>query len=176
MLTLFAEPGEAAYWQVTKEHGRIEERSIRTSAELIGYSSFPGLARVAEITTRITHCSLSKVTEAIHYLVTSLPPDRAGPKELLALMRGHWRIENCLFHVADDGYGEDRQVLQSHHAGCALSLFRASALNLLLGACDFWSETEPLTGRAQYLNANPLALLQRLRKDPGCGGVRLTRD
>lgn len=162
MIALFAEPGKAAYRQVTTGHGRIEERAIRTSADLVGYSPFPGLAQVAEITTRIIRCATGEVTEAVHYLVTSLPPDRAGPKDLLTLMRGHWRIENCLFHVADDSFGEDRQVVQTHHAGCALSLLRASALNLLRGQCMLWRDAEPLTGRAQYLNAKPLAVLQQL--------------
>lgn len=161
-MALFAEAREVAYRQVTTGHGRIEERAIRTSTELVGYSSFPGLAQVAEITSRIVRCSTGEVREAVHYLVTSLPPDRADPKDLLALMRGHWRIENCLFHVADDSFGEDRQVLQTHHAGCVLSLFRSTALNLLRGSCALWRAGEPLTGRAQYLNAQPLALLERL--------------
>lgn len=147
---------------MTKGHGRIEERMIRTSRDLVGYSSFPGLAQVAEITTRVLRCSTGEVTTSIHYLVTSLSPDRADPKELLALMRGHWRIENCLFHVADDSFGEDRHVLQRHRAGCVMSLLRSTALNLLRGQCVLWSDTEPLTGRAQYLSARPLPLLSRL--------------
>lgn len=162
MIALFADSGDAAYRQVTKGHGRIGERAIRTSCELVGYSPFPGLAQVAEITTRIVRCSTGEVAEGVHYLVTSLPPDRACPKDLLALMRGHWRIENCLFHVADDSFGEDRQVLQTHQAGCALSLLRSTALNLLRGSCTLWSDAEPLTGRAQYLSANPRPALARL--------------
>jgi Transposase DDE domain len=105
---------------MSKGHGRIETRSIRTSADLVGYSAFPGLAQVAEITTHVVHGSTGEVTEGVHYLVTSLSPDHASPRRLLALMRGHWRIENSLFHVADDSFGEDRQVLQTHHAGCTL--------------------------------------------------------
>lgn len=162
MITLFGEPGEADYRHIDKGHGRIEERAIRTSTDLVGYSPFPGLAQVAEIVTRRTRCSTGEVTTTVHYLVTSLPPDRAGPKALLALLRGHWRIENCLFHVADDSFGEDRQVLQTHRAGCVLSLVRATALNLLRGSCTLWSDVEPLTGRAQYLSANPLPALSRL--------------
>jgi len=117
---------------------------------------------VAEIRTRVVRCSTGEVTEDVHYLVTSLAPDRADPKRLLSLMRGHWRIENCLFHVADDSFREDRQVLQTHHAGCALSLLRSTALNLLRGTCALWGDSEPLTGRAQYLNATPRPVLSRL--------------
>ena len=32
--------------------------------------------------------------------LTSLPAERAGPSELLALIRGHWEIENRLHHAA----------------------------------------------------------------------------
>lgn len=161
-MTLFAEPGKADYRQITKGHGRIEERAIRTSAELVGYSTFPGLAQVAEVTTRITRCSTGERTTNVHYLVTSLSPDHATPHDLLAYLRGHWQIENCLFHVADDSFGEDRQVFQTHHAGCALSLLRAAALNLLRGECHLWSDAEPITGRAQYLSAKPRVALSRL--------------
>jgi hypothetical protein len=162
VITLFAEGGKADYRHIDKGHGRIEERLIRTSTEVVGYSTFPGLAQVAEITTRITRCSTGELTTKVHYLVTSLPPDRAGPKDLLALLRGPWRSENCLFHVADDSFGEDRQVLQTHRAGCALSLVRAAALNMLRGHSEAWDDEEPLTGRAQYLNAQPLTALSRL--------------
>ena len=41
-------------------------------------------------------------------LLTSLGTDRAGPEELLALVRNHWHIENRLHYVRDFTYDEDR--------------------------------------------------------------------
>ena len=76
------------------------------------------------------------------------------------LMRGHWGIENGLFHVKDDGFGEDRQVFQSHRSGTVASLLRATAINLLRGCCLLWKPSEPLTGRAQRVGVKPLAILQ----------------
>ena len=45
--------------------------------------------------------------------------------------------------VKDDGFGEDRQVLQSHRSGTVASLLRATALNLLRGCCLLWKPSEP---------------------------------
>lgn len=44
----------------------------------------------------------------IVYLITSLPPQEAGPRRLLDLTRAHWAIENRLHHVRDVTFDEDR--------------------------------------------------------------------
>jgi hypothetical protein len=51
--------------------------------------------------------------------------------------------------VKDDSFGEDRQVLQTHHSGMVLSLLRDMPLNLLRGCGALWPASEPLTGWAQ---------------------------
>ena len=68
-------------------------------------------------------------------------------------------IENRLFCVKDDGFGEDRQVFQHHHSGMVMSLLRAARLTPLRGKCQLWSEREPITGRAQRLAAQPSEIL-----------------
>lgn len=75
------------------------------------------------------------------------------------MVRGHWSIENSLFHVKDDSFREDRQILYCHHRGEVMSLFRNVAVTLLRGACNLWSAKEPLIGRAQRLAAQPIILL-----------------
>ena len=42
------------------------------------------------------------------YGLTSLGAERAGPTELLALVRQYWHIENRLHYVRDFTYDEDR--------------------------------------------------------------------
>lgn len=100
-----------------------------------------------------------EVCEDTHYVLTSLKAKRADPARLLWLMRGHWGIENKLFHVKDDGFGEDRHVLGSHHGGAVMSLLRGAAINLLRGRSTLWADEEPLTGRAQAVSARPLLIL-----------------
>ena len=145
-----------------KGHGRLERRELRVRSDLAGYSTFPGLAQVAELTKETVRLATGEVTRDTRYLVTSLGPDQADPARLLAVARRHWGIENRWFHVADDSFGEDRQVLQDHDRGQVLGLLRGAALNLLRGSCDLWDTPAPMTARAEWVSGHPLALLSRL--------------
>ena len=145
-----------------KGHGRLERRALRVRADLAGYSAFPGLAQVAELRKEVVVLATGEVKRATPYLATSLGPDEADPARLPAVARRHWGIENRWFHVADDGFGEDRQVLHDHDRGQVLGLLRGAALNLLRGRCDLWDAEAPLTARAEWVNGRPLAVLARL--------------
>lgn len=69
-------------------------------------------------------------TEAeVRYYVTSLAPERADAKALLALTRGHWGIENRLHHVRDVTFDEDRSQM---HCGAVPQTF-AACRNLVIG-------------------------------------------
>lgn len=155
---LFAERAEPELTLTEKGHGRLERRQIWTSDELMGYIDFPGLKQVLKIKKRVERKTKEPV-ETVHYALTSLSASKAGPQKLAGLVRAHWGIENKLFHVKDDSFGEDRHVLQSHHRGTVLSLLRNTAMNLLRADCRLWSKTAPLTGRAQYLGSNPLSAI-----------------
>jgi hypothetical protein len=47
---------------------------------------------------------------ALHYGITSLAPEVAGPARLLALRRGHWTIENRLHRRKGVTFGEDASL------------------------------------------------------------------
>lgn len=163
MAELFAAgDGGAPVTTVTKGHGRLEQRTIRVSEALVGYSAMPGLAQVAEVRTRVTTLKTGEAREHLRYLFTSLPASRTSPAELLALSRGHWRIENARFHVKDDSFGEDRHVLARCRPGEVLCGLRNAAMTLLRGRCELWADKEPMTGRSQYLAAHPATILSRL--------------
>jgi hypothetical protein len=149
---------------VSKGHGRREQRTIRVSSALAGYSVLPGLAQVAEVRTQVVRMATGQTTTTTRYLVTSLDPAQASAPRLLTLSRGHWGIENRLFHVKDDTFGEDRHVLQSHTAGTVLSLLRATALNLLRGQAILWTKKTPLPARAEWVNGRPIAVLAALEE------------
>lgn len=145
-----------------KGHGRLERRELRVRSDLAGYSAFPGLAQVAELKQEVVVLATGEVKRGTRYLVTSLAPDAVDPARLVAVARRHWGIENRWFHVADDSFGEDRQVLQDHGRGQVLGLLRGAALNLLRGRCALWSDTAPMTARAEWVNGHPLAVLATL--------------
>jgi predicted transposase YbfD/YdcC len=115
-------PGEAARefdWrtgrEVSKGHGRLEERAILVSAALTGYSDWPGLAQVFQLTVRRTGAS-GKTTESVRYEVTSLTAAEASPTRLIALTRGHWGIEGGLHQRRDVTLGEDRSQVRQGQA------------------------------------------------------------
>jgi hypothetical protein len=60
----------------------------------------------------------------VHYKITSLPPARAGPAELLRLSRSHWAIENELHYVRDVTLGEDASRIRSGVAPQAMAAIR----------------------------------------------------
>jgi hypothetical protein len=147
---------------VSKGHGRLEQRTIRVSADLAGYSHLPRLAQVAEVRTQVTRLRTGETSSRVRYLVTSLAAGEASPRRVLALSRGHWGIENRLFHISDDSFGADRHVLQSHAAGAVMSLRRTAALTLLRGECVLWTGKMPLTARAEWVNGHPATVLATL--------------
>ena len=141
----------------SKGHGRLENRKVWISEELAGYSDFPGLMSAIKIAKRVKRLKDGSVAESVQYAVSSL--SNLSPSRALSLVRGHWGIENSLFHVKDDSFGEDRHVLHKHSSGEILSLLRNAAMSLLRGMCSLWSVKEPLTGRAQRLCAHPYVAL-----------------
>lgn len=147
---------------MSKGHGRLERRDLRVSAALAGYSPMPGLAQVAEVRSRVTTTKTGAVREHVRYLFTSLTPAAADADRLLTLSRAHWRIENTCFHVKDDSFGEDRQVLQRHRAGAVLAALRSTAHGLLRGSCPLWTAAAPMTARAEWVSARPTTILTAL--------------
>ena len=97
---------------VEKQHGRLETRRIWTSSQLSNYVDFPYSAQVARIQRIAQVMSSGKTRTEVVYLITSLSPQKACAKCLLALNRGHWEIENCLHWVRDVTFAEDPQLLE----------------------------------------------------------------
>ena len=105
----------------------------------MGYANFPGLAQVAEIKKWVLVAKTGEVKESVHYLVTSLTAQVAGPRRLLADHRGHWSIENSLHWVLDVTFREDYSRVRNRTAARNLALLRKIALNLV--AADRNSQT-----------------------------------
>ena len=99
------------------------------SSQLADYSDFPGLSNVIMVKKQVEHLKRRESAESVQYAVTSLP--RIEPQQALSLVQGHWGIENSLFHVKDDSFGEDRHVMFHHGSGTVLSLLRNVAITLL---------------------------------------------
>lgn len=118
------------YVTTEKGHGRIEVRKIRTSTALNDYVAFPHVAQVCRI-ERITYKLDGKLMrQEVAYGITSVPPEKADAKRLLALNRGHWCIENRLHWVRDVTFDEDRSQVRTGQGPRTMATLRNLAISL----------------------------------------------
>src|SRR5437667_1711386 len=109
-------------------HGRIDVRTLQAyTGPLPDLVRWPDLAQVCRLVHQ-TQRHARWHTE-VHYKITSLPPERAGPTDLLRLSRAHWAIENQLHYVRDVTLGEDSSRIRSGASPQAMAAMR----NLILG-------------------------------------------
>jgi predicted transposase YbfD/YdcC len=111
--------------------GRIEERTLKASTALEGYSDWPGLKQVLRMERRITNkrTEVSRQEEA--YAITSLDERRASAEQLLRLWREHWHIENKLHYVRDVTYKEDKSQVRAGHIPQVMAALRNAAISLM---------------------------------------------
>jgi predicted transposase YbfD/YdcC len=131
IVTLFAHPPEpmAEAEQVNRHGDRQEKRRIQVSSALNEYSEWPHMAQVCRIERQRTR--KGQVQTEVAYAVTSLWPHEASPERLLGLIRGHWRIENCLHWVRDVTLGEDRSQVRKNSTPEVMAGLRNTVIGLL---------------------------------------------
>jgi len=116
----------------TDQHGdRIEERRLRASTALVGYTDWPGHSQVMELRRSIANKRTGARREEVIYGITSLKPERAGARQLLKLWRQHWHIENRLHWVRDVTFDEDRSQVRAGHIAQVMAVLRNVAISLL---------------------------------------------
>lgn len=130
-------------------HGRTHDTRILTAtSDLAGYSDWPGLAQVFRLERSWREHGLT--TRTVHYGITSLPPEVAGPERLLALKRGHWQIENGLHYVKDVTLGEDRSLIHAGHGPVVMAMLRDTVVSLIRR-----SGWRTIASRLRYLADRP---------------------
>lgn len=110
------------------KHGRYETRSASVIQEVnfLEAHGFPGLAAVLQLKTQRELDG--KVSLTTRYYLSSL---KLEAKEALAVVRGHWGIENEVHWILDVAFAEDSSRARSGEAPVNLALLRRLALNLL---------------------------------------------
>lgn len=125
-----AEPGSPPQTAQTNKHGgRVEKRRLWVSDILVGYSDWPYLAQVCRLERSVTR--KGRTTQEAAYAVTSLSPQQANPRQILALWRGHWGIENRVHWVRDVTLDEDRCQIRSGAAPQVMAALRNTTISLL---------------------------------------------
>ena len=112
------------------EQGRIETRRIGCSTALNAYLDFPHVGQVC----LIERGSIDKRT-AVHRReialgITSRTPQQASPQRVLAVNRGHWRIES-VHYLIDWNYHEDRSRIRTGHGPQNITRLRRFAVEIL---------------------------------------------
>ncbi len=134
---LFADPRAATTQAQTLDcqRGRRELRHLTLTSDLTSYlatqSRWPHIAQVGRLRRQVTTTATGQTREETVYLITTLSPAQASPERLLALVRGHWHIENRLHYVRDVTFGEDRSHLRSGAAPQVLAALRNLAITLI---------------------------------------------
>ena len=111
-----------------KGHGRVEKRAIQLTPHVSGLR-FPYAAQGFRI-ERTTTLSNGKTRHEVVLGVTSIAPDRAGEREILHLVRGHWNIE-ALHNIRDITYDEDRSRIRTGNGPQAMAALRNMAIALI---------------------------------------------
>jgi hypothetical protein len=128
----FADPASRCSAPISttdRRRGRIDMRSLRTTTCLNTYiTALPRVGQVAELTLTVTE--KGKTTREVVYLVTSRPPARACPAQLLTWIRGHWSIE-ARHHVRDGTFGEDSSRLRQGNTPQIMAACRNLCITLL---------------------------------------------
>ncbi|MBI4229884.1 MAG: ISAs1 family transposase [Planctomycetes bacterium] len=162
-------PSEHNAWQAEvrtaveegKHGGRVECRRLWATSQLNGFLDWPGVGQVCRIerTRRVRGVE----TRDVGYAITSLRPENASARDLLAIWRGHWRVENRLHRVRDVTLGEDACRVTSGSAPQVLAALR--------NAIVFVLHREKVGNRAEALREfawNPPAALSAVT------GIQLT--
>jgi predicted transposase YbfD/YdcC len=131
-------------------HGRIEQRNITTSKALVGYSDWPGLAQVFELGRHIITQKTTEERVEVVYGVTSLSPERGTPERLLALVRGHWQIENRSHWVRDVTFDEDRSQVRCGSIPQVMAALRNTTIGLLR-----WAGSSNIAAACRRFAAQP---------------------
>ena len=105
------------------DHGRIETRSIRVTADIAWLQErhdWQGLQSIIAVTAKREIGD--KVSEETRYFISSL--DANDPQRLERVVRAHWAIENNLHWVLDIAFDETRKG----HSAANLAVIRHIAL------------------------------------------------
>lgn len=114
----------------------METRTLVSTTQLDeDYLDFPGAAQCFKLTRtrrlRDRATGLFKTTTETVYGITSLRREQADARRLLKIVRGHWGIENKVFHVRDQTLGEDACRVRKGCAPVVFSSLRNAVINVL---------------------------------------------
>jgi predicted transposase YbfD/YdcC len=144
-------------YAIGREHWALDWEAVRTPLGL------PGQAQAVCTRTSFVPMSDSLAPKAaeVHYYVSSATPEVLDGDELARIIREHWRIENCLHHVKDRTWLEDRHWVGSKKSGAVVTMLRSVACGLVRGAKMRGLKRESFAPeRIEFFNQHPRQALK----------------
>jgi predicted transposase YbfD/YdcC len=135
-----------------KGHGRIENRKLWSSSDLIGFIDFPLHQQVARIERTTTDLRGKLLHHEVVFAITSLSDEEAGPAALANFIRAHWSIESHHW-VRDMTFDEDRSQIRTKSApqvmaalrNLVIGIFRLKGLKKIASALRYYASRSHLT-------------------------------
>lgn len=109
----------------------MEVRTLYPSTLLNDYLDFPHCKQVFKIIRERTQLTTDTTSTEIVFGISSLQPEQADAKRLLALSRAHWSIENRSHYVRDMVFDEDRHQARKNKGPQMMACLRNFAISLL---------------------------------------------
>jgi len=122
---------------ISKGHGRLEIRTLETSAMLNDYLDWPSVGLVYRLERQFNWLRRGKIYKTsceVEYGLTSLTRPAASPARVLAVRRAHWLVETGLHYRRDVTFHEDATRMTLGPAGRILSLVHDLVVALLKAA------------------------------------------
>jgi len=122
---------------VSKGHGRLEIRTLETSAMLNDYLDWPSVGLVYRLERQFNWLRRGKIYKTsceVEYGLTSLTRPAASPARVLAVRRAHWLVETGLHYRRDVTFHEDATRMTLGPAGRILSIVHDLVVALLKAA------------------------------------------
>ena len=145
--------------RVQKAHGRIEQRAIAVLTPPRRLLNYPHAAQVFRITRRRTDARQGRdgatTTEHV-YGFTSVPAERATPRQLLAWNRGHWVVE-VNHHIRDTTFAEDACLARTRFAPV-----NATCTNIALAIILHRTRFDSVAAATRHFARRPRAALDAL--------------
>jgi predicted transposase YbfD/YdcC len=147
--------------EVSKGHGRLEERTLTVSSQLKDFLDWPYLEQIFQLERRFVTTKTGEVEEQLVYGFTSLSREEISPKKLLKQTRSYWGIENGLHYRRDVTLREDRTRMTRGNTAQVMACLNNLVIGLVLTKTNYTY----LPHARRYFDAFPpdaFALLTRL--------------
>ena len=137
--------------EVSKGHGRLEERTLTVSSQLKDFLDWPYLEQVFKLERRFISTRTNEFQEQVVYGFTSLSREEISPKKLLNHTRSYWGIENGLHYRRDVTLREDRTRMTKGNTAQVMACLN----NLIIGLVLTKTNYPYLPDARRYFDAFP---------------------